>query len=151
LDDRFSDNPLVTGDPSIRFYAGHPVYSSDGSAIGTMCIIDRKPREFSETDRAALRDLAALVETELHREQLNDTHRDLIADRDQLARKASIDGLTRLWNHETIVELLGMEVSRAARGKPLSIAMIDVDNFRSSAFVNPSRRRKSKRRRASYL
>jgi len=130
-DERFSDNPLVTGDPNIRFYAGHPVHANDGSTIGTVCVIDREPREFSEADRATLRDLAALVESELQRDQFGEVHRELLLQQDELARKASIDGLTRLWNRETIMQLLAMEVSRAARGKPLSIAMIDVDAFKA--------------------
>jgi GAF domain-containing protein len=43
-DDRFADNPLVTGDPNIRFYAGVPLRTQSGSRIGTICIIDRRPR-----------------------------------------------------------------------------------------------------------
>ena len=131
LDDRrFADNPLVTDDPHIRFYAGHPIFTEDGSAVGTMCVIDRAPRPFSESERQVLRDLAAMVEGELARERMTETQRALIAERDELERKASIDGLTRLWNRETIERLLNMEVSRASRGKPLSVAMIDVDKFK---------------------
>ena len=57
-DNRFVDNPLVTDDPNIRFYAGVPLVVSNGSKIGTLCIIDEKPREFSEEDLELLRDLA---------------------------------------------------------------------------------------------
>ncbi|WP_313166075.1 sensor domain-containing diguanylate cyclase [Massilia oculi] len=64
-DPRFADNPLVTGEPHIRFYAGQPVYS-DGQAVGTLCIIDRAPRSFSIEERQVLEDLAVLVETELN-------------------------------------------------------------------------------------
>ncbi|QSQ21631.1 GAF domain-containing sensor histidine kinase [Pyxidicoccus parkwayensis] len=64
-DARFHDNPLVVGAPFIRFYAGHPVRAPDGSRVGTLCLIDSKPREFSEADRAALADMAAWVDLEL--------------------------------------------------------------------------------------
>ena len=64
-DPRFAGNPLVTGDPHIRFYAGQPVYC-DGQAIGTLCIVDRNPRRFDFDQRRCLRDLADLVEVELN-------------------------------------------------------------------------------------
>src|SRR5262245_31308910 len=49
-DVRFAGNPLVTGEPRIRFYAGHPVVAEDGSPLGALCVIDRLPRELSEQD-----------------------------------------------------------------------------------------------------
>ncbi len=72
LDPRFSDNPLVTGDPHIRFYAGQPLTASDGSRIGTLCLLDRRPRDFSVEDCHALRDLAYWAERELQTVQLSD-------------------------------------------------------------------------------
>lgn len=60
-DERFADNPLVTGDPSIRFYAGAPLRLRDGLTPGTLCLIDRRPRTLSEKDRATLATLARLV------------------------------------------------------------------------------------------
>ena len=66
LDDaRFADNPLVTDDPHIRFYAGYPVHAPNGHRIGTLCLIDRLPRNFSDGDRATLKDFARLVDDEL--------------------------------------------------------------------------------------
>jgi len=62
-DDRFNDNPLVTGDPNIRFYAGIPLISSNKYALGTLCVIDRQARELSAEQRTALKKLANLVET----------------------------------------------------------------------------------------
>lgn len=62
-DERFADNPLVTGPPHIRFYAGAPLHGEGGHRIGTLCIIDDTPRCFSEVDRATLRDMAATIES----------------------------------------------------------------------------------------
>jgi ribonuclease BN (tRNA processing enzyme)/DNA-binding response OmpR family regulator len=67
LDARFADNPLVTGESHIRFYAGQPLRAPDGSAVGTLCVLDRRPRQLAEQDLAALRDLAALAQEELVR------------------------------------------------------------------------------------
>ncbi len=60
-DERFFDNPLVTGDPKIRFYAGAPLLLSDGTIPGTLCLIDRKPRPFTASQGEELRRLARLV------------------------------------------------------------------------------------------
>jgi len=64
-DIRFADNPLVLGDPNIRFYAGAPITAPDGSKLGTLCVIDRQPRQFSEDDVQALEALAEMVEAEV--------------------------------------------------------------------------------------
>lgn len=66
LDPRFADNPLVTGGPKIRFYAGHPLFARNGAALGTLCIIDSHPRSFGEADQRILTDLAKLAEQELN-------------------------------------------------------------------------------------
>jgi GAF domain-containing protein len=65
LDDRFMDNPLVTSEPYIRFYAGSPIRSSDGYSIGTLCIIDQIPRQLIDSDLLVLREFADMVEREL--------------------------------------------------------------------------------------
>jgi len=65
-DERFADNPLVTESPHIRFYSGSPIRGRNGYRIGTLCVIDRKPREFSSDDRLLLADLSALVEAALN-------------------------------------------------------------------------------------
>jgi len=64
-DPDFADNPLVCGQPGIRFYAGAPLHAPDGARIGTLCIIDNQPRSPSAEDLSILRDLADCVETEL--------------------------------------------------------------------------------------
>ncbi|HEV7837282.1 MAG TPA: GAF domain-containing protein, partial [Gemmatimonadaceae bacterium] len=65
LDPRFAQNPVVLDEPRIRFYAGHPVRGPGGHNVGTLCIMDKAPREFSDEDRETLRDLGEMVEKEL--------------------------------------------------------------------------------------
>ncbi|MCC5815270.1 MAG: PAS domain-containing protein, partial [Leptospira sp.] len=57
-DERFIENPLVTGDPNIRFYAGYPLVMADGNAIGTLCVIDRIPRKLDDNQKESIRLLA---------------------------------------------------------------------------------------------
>lgn len=60
-DQRFANNPLVTGDPHIRFYAGSPLATSDGHLLGTMCVLDREPRTLSAQQKTALEILGRQV------------------------------------------------------------------------------------------
>jgi len=69
-DPRFADNPLVTGEPHIRFYAGCPLRVAGGHKLGTLCIIDSRPRSFRPDDVAALKDLAGMVQSELSAVQM---------------------------------------------------------------------------------
>ena len=62
-DARFAENPLVTGAPHIRFYAGAPLIDGDGQALGTLCIIDTKPRDFSQADATLLKTLSECAMT----------------------------------------------------------------------------------------
>lgn len=64
-DERFRDNPLVTGHEHIVFYAGCPLRSPDGHALGTLCVIDSSPRQLDETQKEGLRALANIAEDEI--------------------------------------------------------------------------------------
>jgi diguanylate cyclase (GGDEF)-like protein/PAS domain S-box-containing protein len=64
-DERFRDNQLVTGAPHIRFYAGVPIRTSKGFAVGTLCAIDERPRELTQEELDTLRDLADIVSREV--------------------------------------------------------------------------------------
>lgn len=75
-DERFRDNPLVTGSPNIRYYAGSPLFSNDGVAVGTLCIIDTAARDIPTEELKILRILADCVEQEMfsgqHHKELED-------------------------------------------------------------------------------
>lgn len=64
-DERFRDNPQVTGAPHIRFYAGQPLTTSGGQRVGVLCLVDDKPRDLDEMERQLLADLGGWVEREL--------------------------------------------------------------------------------------
>jgi diguanylate cyclase (GGDEF)-like protein len=72
-DPRFHNNPLLNSPAGLRFYAGQPIYSPSGHAIGTICLIDTRPRAMNDDDNALLKDLALMVECEISTLQLSTT------------------------------------------------------------------------------
>jgi diguanylate cyclase (GGDEF)-like protein len=131
LDPRFSDNELVEGTRHFRFYAGVPLLSSDGFPVGAFCVIDDEPREFNEEDLSSLIDFAACAETELQLRKMSEASYELLAEMDDLVRRASVDPLTSAWNRSSIMSLLDKELERARRkGDPLGVMMLDVDHFK---------------------
>ncbi len=90
-DDRFAANPLVTGAPHIRFYAGAVLHDPTGHPMGTLCAIDREPRDLSTAQRQILRDLADLVEYELAKTVRDDVVAEL--ERSERSKATLIDAL----------------------------------------------------------
>ena len=86
-DERFADNPLVTGAPNVTFYAGQPLKGPGGHKVGTLCLIAPEPRNFDGDEAQVLRDLAALVESELATVQLHEAHARLRTAQGELAAR----------------------------------------------------------------
>ena len=111
---RFHDNPLVTGEPHIRFYAGRPLSAANGAKLGTLCLIDRKPRGFDAEDRALLHDLAQMAEQEL-----------------AAVHMATMDELTLLSNRRgfTVLGQHAIELCRRL-DRPATLVFLDMDGFK---------------------
>lgn len=129
LDARFCGNPLVLGEPGIRFYAGAPLVTAQGHALGSLCVIDQTPRQLSDSQTRALRALSRQVMAQFVLRQQTVEMRQLNA---QLERLSVRDELTGVSNRRAFNIALGRETARALRyGAPLSLVMLDVDNFKS--------------------
>ena len=88
-DERFHDNPLVTGQPHVVFYAGHPLRGRQGHNVGTLCIADSQPRELSATQLGVFGELAALAERELQLLELIDLQQQLIRSQTKLEEEVN--------------------------------------------------------------
>ncbi len=105
-DERFRCNPLVTGEPGIRYYAGVPLVLDGGLVLGNLCVIDTQPRPLmSAADKAMLEQIARLATTRL----------------DEMRAAAFIDGTTGLYNHAKLDEDIGDAIDRGE--SPLAVAI----------------------------
>lgn len=134
-DSRFADNPLVTGAPQIRFYAGAPLVTPENHVVGTLCVIDQVPRGLSQVQREALtalsRQVVAQLELRRQLKELQDSERRLEAALARLEVLSSTDSLTGLYNRRALDGQLETEFERAQRyNLDLSFLMIDVDRFK---------------------
>jgi len=115
LDDRFRDNPHVTANNGVRFYASMPLTTPDGENIGTICAIDSKPREFSGHEVVIFKELARVAMSEL-----------------ELRRLATTDGLTGINTRRAFKEDAQKYVALARRHRSqLSAIAFDIDRFKA--------------------
>ncbi len=113
-DERFADNPLVTGEPRIRFYAGYPLAAPNGARLGTLCLIDRNPRHLGDDDIALLRDLGRMVEDEIAALTL-----------------ATVDELTGLSNRRGFQAVASKALAVCDRAeRPATLLYLDLDRFK---------------------
>lgn len=119
-DPQFCDNPLVTGGPSIRSYAGVPLTSRDGHHVGTLCAIDAAPRDFTATQVGILTSLAAIVVDELELRQI--------------ARHDHLTGA--LARRAFVAEAVRAIARRDRYGRPCVLVLFDLDHFKA---INDSR------------
>lgn len=134
-DPRFANNPLVTGEPYLRFYAGAQLESPQGYPLGTLCVLDYKPRELDETQRFALQTLANQVMANLELKLAHRKQAELItkleAAQHDLAKQASTDPLTNLLNRRGFEQRLYQELALIKRGATAAaLLLIDFDRFK---------------------
>jgi diguanylate cyclase (GGDEF)-like protein len=128
-DPKTSANPWVVGPPYIRFYAAQPLMDNK-TVVGAIFLIDYSARQYQEEDSFLLSDLAGLVEQELQLDAVQMAHDELVKQNRSLRRESMIDPTFGTWNRAAIVRSLEIEVLRCkAAGKPMSLAMVTVDNY----------------------
>ena len=143
LDPRFRDNPLVTGAPDIRFYAGMPLADSEGHNLGTLCVIDRQPRQLSVQQKGALKLLAQqainLVELRLQTRQQQEQaalHKAILSSVGTAVLITDMAGVIRQAS-PGVLPLLGYEVD-ALVGQSLGLVLPDEERQLQPDPVRPS-------------
>ena len=134
-DPRFANNPLVTGEPKLRFYAGALLKNEDSYPLGTLCVLDYHPRDLSEKQRFALSALANQVMTQLellrHHKKQAALIQELQAAHAELLQQASTDPLSGLLNRRAFEKHLNYELALIRRGAAVAaLVMIDFDHFK---------------------
>ncbi|MFI4896454.1 MAG: GAF domain-containing protein [Phycisphaerales bacterium JB059] len=128
-DPRFERNPLVTGEPFIVSYAGAPVRAPGGMRIGSLCVIGRRPREFTPEDIEVLEDLAAVAEAEFESVLRRVRTGDAPAPSPEERRKL-VDSTTRLWNREGVMGQAEASLRRVAGSlHGAAIGILQIDNL----------------------
>ncbi len=126
---RFVDNPLVLGDLGLRFYAGAPLVTSSGAALGTVCVMDKVPRKLTEAQSLAMKALSRQVVQLLALRRANAELKTLSED---LAVQTFTDPLTGVKNRRAFDSLLANEYARSMRTRsPLALLMVDADHFKA--------------------
>ncbi|MEM6334205.1 MAG: sensor domain-containing diguanylate cyclase [Planctomycetota bacterium] len=129
-DPRFADNPLVTGEPGIRAYAGIPIESVDGRCIGALCAIHGRPHAFSETDILILTDLAHIAASELSRTSVRAVGENYRSALSPAQRAERIDPVTRVWNAVGMRELIAHHLTTAHHAAyDTALLKINLDGF----------------------
>jgi diguanylate cyclase (GGDEF)-like protein len=137
-DPRFAGNSLVTDHPNIRFYAGAPIVSPEGAALGTICVIDQAARDLSPVQVEALQILARQVVGQL---ELRRNYAALETANAKLAALSLTDALTCIPNRRAFNQRMAEEEARARRtGDPLALLLADIDNFKAynDAYGHPA-------------
>ncbi len=135
-DPRFADHPLVTKRPNFRFYASYPLHDTNGLTIGTFCVFDRKPKQFSSADMESLHDLGEMAQRELIADLLSDAQSELISKLGAARREAMFDPLTRVWNRRGATALLKSTLIKGReQNRDVGICLLDLDEFN---FINDS-------------
>lgn len=131
-DQRFADNPLVTGEPRIRFYAGQAIRDPNNVVLGTLCLIDYTPRDFSPANVQDLCDFAKLVEAELALGPTSSVVQTLIEGLSEDQRVALIDPQIGAWNIRGIESVLAEELRSAGEeGHPVSLIAVRLSDMDS--------------------